>query len=269
MLNLQPIEYVGRAPSRPEKKHPNLIGGWVLLLMTLGIGFVFIRPMVPFLQSKRAHATKANAERAIGELKESKDFAKWLAAAALARTTEIVEYDSGYYDLSYPGGDLPSHKGICADLVVRSYRSLGVDLQELVHEDMAENFRLYPQLWERKEPDSNIDHRRVPNLQRYFSRYGKELENSPSIDDYEIGDVVSWRLSFGALEQGGSHIGIVVPGPGARSDEKWVVHNIGSGPEWEDKLFGYEIVGHYRFAPGRESSTASAENEAGISPTSH
>jgi hypothetical protein len=47
------------------------------------------------------------------------------------------------------------------------------------------------------------------------------------------------------------------------------VHNIGSGPEWEDKLFDYEIVGHYRFAPGRESSTASAENEAGISPTSH
>lgn len=263
MLNLQPIEYVGRAPRRPKKKRPNFFGGWFLLLMAIGIGFAFVRPMVPFLQSKRAQASKANAEKAIGQLKESNDFAKKLAAAALARTHEKVEYDPGYYDLSYPGGDVPPHKGICADLVVRSYRSLGVDLQKLVHEDMSEHFRLYPQLWERKEPDSNIDHRRVPNLQRYFSRYGKELGNSPSIDDYDVGDVVTWRLPYGAAEQGGSHIGIVVPGPGARSNEKWVVHNIGSGPEWEDKLFDYEIVGHYRFAPGRESSTASADNEAG------
>ena len=107
MLNLQPIEYVGRAPSRRKKKHPNLIGGWVILLMTLGIGFAFIRPMVPFLQSKRAHASKANVQRAIGELKESKDFAKRLAAAALARTNEIVEYDEGYRVISYPNGDVP------------------------------------------------------------------------------------------------------------------------------------------------------------------
>ncbi|NIP96714.1 MAG: DUF1287 domain-containing protein, partial [Akkermansiaceae bacterium] len=163
--------------------------------------------------------------------------------------------------LSYPGGDVPAHKGICSDLVVRSYRTLGVDLQKLVHEDMQEHFRLYPQVWKRKGPDRNIDHRRVPNLQRYFSRFGKVLGNSRSLDDYDYGDVVAWRLPYGASNQGASHIGIVVPGPGARSSEKWVVHNIGSGPEWEDKLFSYEIVGHYRFAP-REEMPASAENEA-------
>ena len=86
-------------------------------------------------------------------------------------------------------------------------------------------------------------------MQRYFSRFGKVLENSRSLDDYEVGDVVTWKLPYGAAEQAGSHIGIVVPGPGALSGEKWVVHNSGSGPRWEDKLFGYEIVGHFRFTP--------------------
>ena len=173
-----------------------------------------------------------------------------------------MEYDPGYYDLAYPGGDVPAHKGVCTDLVVRSYRSLGVDLQKLVHEDMSDHFRLYPQLWDRKGPDSNIDHRRVLNLQRFFSRFGKVLETSHSLDDYDIGDVVTWKLPYGATEQGGSHIGIVVPGPGARSNEKWVVHNIGSGPEWENKLFDYEIVGHFRFVPEREAMTASTDKEA-------
>ena len=114
----------------------------------------------------------------------------------------------------------------------------------------------YPQIWKRQGSDANIDHRRVPNLQRFFSRFGKALGTSESLADYEVGDVVTWRLPYGASE-GGSHIGIVVPG--ARSDEKWVVHNEGSGPEWEDKLFGYEIVGHFRFKPHAELATATAE----------
>jgi uncharacterized protein YijF (DUF1287 family) len=230
-------------------------------MLVVGIGFFFVRPILPFLQAQRSRASAQNAERAIEELKASADFAKKLAAAALERTKEKVEYDPGYYDLNYPGGDLPAHKGICSDLVVRSYRALGVDLQKLVHEDMRENFRLYPQLWKLKGPDANMDHRRVPNLQRYFSRNGDVLRNSRTVDDYEVGDVVAWSLPYGETNAGGSHIGIVVPGPGERSGEKWVVHNIGSGPEWEDKLFSYDIVGHYRFSPREKTVTASVDNE--------
>ena len=59
-------------------------------------------------------------------------------------------------------------KGVCTDLVIRSYRVLDTDLQKLVHEDMQLNFRIYPQLWGLSQPDANIDHRRVPNLQRFF-----------------------------------------------------------------------------------------------------
>ena len=268
MLNLQPIEYVGKsARHQPRKKKgprgPGFFGGWFLLILVIAISFFFLRPIIPFLQSQRAQASAVNKKKAIDELRSSEEFSKNLAAAALERTRETVNYDPAYYDLAYPGGDLPPHKGVCTDLVVRSYRTLGVDLQQLVHEDMSAHFRLYPQLWERKGPDSNIDHRRVPNLQRYFSRFGKILENSHSLDDYKVGDVVTWKLPYGAAEQAGSHIGIVVPGPGARGNEKWIVHNIGSGPEWEDKLFDYEIVGHFRFAPLHETMTASASRKAG------
>ena len=265
MLNLRPIEYVGKSPRnqpRRRKKSGGFFGGWFLLMLVIGIGFFYLRPIIPFLQSQRAEASVVNKIKAIETLQSSNEFAKNLAAAALKRTEQEVEYDPGYYDIAYPGGDLPEGKGVSTDLIVRSYRALGVDLQQLVHEDMSAHFRLYPQLWERKGPDRNIDHRRVPNLQRYFSRFGKVLNKSHSLDDYEIGDVVTWSLPYGAAEKAGSHIVIVVPGPGARSGEKWVVHNIGSGPEWEDKLFDYEIEGHFRFGPIRGSMTAAAETKA-------
>ena len=265
MLNLQPVEFIGKSHRRPgpkRRKGPSFFGGWFLLILTLAIGFFFLRPIIPYLKSQQDRASAANRTKAIEQLRSSEEFSKNLAAAALQRTNEKVEYDPGYYDLAYPGGDVPAHKGVCTDLVVRSYRSLGVDLQKLVHEDMSDHFRLYPQLWDRKGPDSNNYHRRVLNMQRFFSRFGKVLETSHSLDDYDIGDVVTWKLPYGATEQGGSHIGIVVPGPGARSNEKWVVHNIGSGPEWENKLFDYEIVGHFRFVPEREAMTASTDKEA-------
>lgn len=245
---LSPIEYIGPAPRR-RKRRRNPFGGFFLLLLAVGIGFVFVRPLVPFLKAQQSHASEMNAEEAIRDLRKGGEQASRLAAAALRRTLAEVKYDPAYYSISYPGGDIPTGKGMSEDVVVRSYRQLGVDLQQLIHEDMIMNFRQYPQFWKMKGPDSNIDHRRVPNLQRFFSRHGEELKLSRLGNDYAFGDVVAWRLPFGENRQAASHIGIVVPGPGARREEKWVVHNIGAGPEWEDELFSYEIVGHYRFVP--------------------
>ena len=159
MLNLRPIEYVGKSPRnkpRQRKRSGGFFGGWFLLMLVIGIGFFYLRPIIPFLQSQRAEATTVNKAKAIETLQNSDEFSKKLAAAALKRTAEDVEYDPGYYDIAYPGGDLPANNGVSTDLIVRSYRALGVDLQQLVHEDMSEHFRLYPQLWERKGPDRNI-----------------------------------------------------------------------------------------------------------------
>jgi len=92
------------------------------------------------------------------------EFTKRLVAAAIERTHHTVRYVSSYVRIPYPGGDVPADTGVCTDEIIRSYRAVGVDLQKEVHEDIARNFAAYPHRWHGTKPDSNIDHRRVPNL---------------------------------------------------------------------------------------------------------
>ena len=167
-----------------------------------------------------------------------------LVSAALDRTNHHVIYEGSYRKIDYPMGDVPENIGVCTDVVVRSYRKLGLDLQQLVHEDMKANFAQYPKNWGLKRPDTNIDHRRVPNLERFFERHGKTLAITDDPKDYLPGDIVSWRLAGGL-----PHIGIVSNKKSAKSDNYMIVHNIGLGPKLEDVLFDYRIVGHYRYLP--------------------
>ena len=166
--------------------------------------------------------------------------------AALERTKHNVRYDGSYYSIQYPGGDVPANIGVCTDVVIRSYRALGVDLQKLVHEDMSSNFDAYPskRIWGLTRTDKNIDHRRVPNLQVFFSRLGHRLTVTQSKIDYAPGDIVTWMLP-GNLP----HIGIVTDRKSKISDRPLIVHNIGFGPKLDDMLFSYKVTGHYRYAP--------------------
>jgi uncharacterized protein YijF (DUF1287 family) len=129
-------------------------------------------------------------------------------------------------------------------VVVRAFRAAGVDLQARVHEDMRGNFRAYPQKWGLKQPDSNIDHRRVPNLQRWFQRQGKAVPVSANAADYRAGDVVSWKLPNGL-----DHIGVVSAQRSRDGARPMVVHNIGAGAQEEDVLFAWPQTGHYRAFP--------------------
>ncbi|MCL4677434.1 MAG: DUF1287 domain-containing protein [Alphaproteobacteria bacterium] len=173
-------------------------------------------------------------------------FADKLAAAALEQTKTRVTYDGSYFKIPYPGGDVPAHLGVCTDVIVRAYRALAIDLQQKVHEDMKANFAKYPKLWGLKATDTNIDHRRVPNLQVFFTRHGQSLPVTRNPDDYKTGDLVTWNLkTVGSLP----HIGIVT---GEKSEDglrPLIVHNIGAGTALEDMLFSYTITGHYRYAP--------------------
>ena len=172
------------------------------------------------------------------------EFIRRLVAAAIERTHHSVRYVSDYVSIPYPGGDVPQDTGVCTDEIVRSYRAVGVDLQKEVHEDMVRFFDLYPHKWQR-HPDTNIDHRRVPNLMVFFSRKGEKLPITVQAQDYAPGDIVAWDL-------GGSitHIGIVVDRKGS-SGSYMVVHNIGRGPQMEDVLFDWKVIGHYRYyGPG-------------------
>ena len=172
---------------------------------------------------------------------EPEGFVEGITTAALDRTSHAIRYDGSYHSMRYPGGDVPANVGVCTDVLIRSYRMLGIDLQKEVHEDMRAAFSAYPQRWGLTAPDSNIDHRRVPNLEVFFARAGEELPITDDAGDYQPGDVVSWMV--GPLP----HIGIVVPLRSNDGERFQVVHNIGRGPEVEDILFDYPIVGHFRY----------------------
>lgn len=167
-----------------------------------------------------------------------------LITAAIAQTKTSVTYNGTYFNIPYPDGDIPAQYGVCTDVIIRAYRTQGIDLQKLVHEDMKAHFNLYPKLWGLNKTDTNIDHRRVPNLQVFFTRFGKQLPITKNAADYKPGDLVTWNLK----NDGGSlpHIGIVTDRK-APSGNPLIVHNIGAGPRIEDTLFDYKITGHYRY----------------------
>ena len=141
----------------------------------------------------------------ISALGFGQNFPSKLSNAAINLTKDKVVYDPAYFVLKYPNGDVPADKGVCTDVVIRAYRKLGIDLQKEVHEDMAKNFSKYPKKWGLKRPDTNIDHRRVPNLMVFFSRFGKVKPITNDAIDYVPGDIVTWDLPKNL-----THIGIVV-----------------------------------------------------------
>jgi hypothetical protein len=169
-------------------------------------------------------------------------FLKRLADSTLQLTNQQVTYDPTYFTIKYPNGDVPANKGVCTDVVIRTYRKLGIDLQKEVHEDMLANFTLYPKLWGLKQTDKNIDHRRVPNLMVFFKRKGKEKKISDKATDYLPGDIVCWNLG-GAI----THIGLVSSKKSADGQRYQLVHNIGAGQVLEDCLFDFKIIGHYTY----------------------
>lgn len=169
-------------------------------------------------------------------------FGQRLSAAALARTDARVRYVPAYVKMDYPGGDAPADTGVCSDEVIRVYRALGVDLQRLVHEDMQAARGAYPNLWGAQGTDTNIDHRRVPNLMVFFARHGLSLPVTQNADDYQPGDVVVWVLSNGLL-----HTGMLVAPQSPDRKRHLVVHNIGEGPKLEDALWVGKVVAHFRY----------------------
>ncbi len=164
-----------------------------------------------------------------------------IVSAARSQIGVTTSYDPSYVSLDYPGGDVPEHCGVCTDVIVRALRkAINLDLQKALHEDMKANFSAYPKIWKLKRPDKSIDHRRVPNLRRYFKRKGYSLPVKSGTTQYLPGDLVTCTVPPHL-----PHIMVV-------SDKKTakgiplVIHNIGSGTKEEDRLTDFKITGHYR-----------------------
>jgi uncharacterized protein len=171
------------------------------------------------------------------------DKIKKILESAVEQTNLTKTYDPAYVVLPYPNGDVPMEKGVCTDVVIRALRKAGVDLQKDVHEDMRANFSIYPKKWGLKKADSNIDHRRVPNLQTFFTRKGKSLQITENAENFKPGDIVAWDLNGKGL----THIGLVSNIWNESTKRYLIIHNIGSGAKAEDVVFDWKIIGHYRY----------------------
>ncbi|MEW6622839.1 MAG: DUF1287 domain-containing protein [Bacillota bacterium] len=154
-----------------------------------------------------------------------------------------TRYDASYAVMAYPGGDVSPDVGACTDVVIRAFRNAGIDLQHLIHEDMRENFSIYPQRWGLKGPDPNIDHRRVPNQMTFFERYGTKLttEVEGHLDQWQWGDVVYWVFPDGKS----LHTGIISDRT-TKDGMPLVIHNSSITRE-DNCLLRWEIIGHYRY----------------------
>ena len=159
-------------------------------------------------------------------------FGRALAAAAQAQTHDLVIYNAAYRTIAYPGGDVPLQFGVCTDVVIRAYRALDIDLQQLVH------------ITRRGASDRNIDHRRTELLRGFFAVHGEQLPVSPFIEDYLPGDIVTYYRPQNKSST--AHIALVsdVTAPSGRP---MIVHNRGWGVQLEDALFVDQMTGHYRF----------------------
>ena len=214
-----------------------------------------IMPDTPLVQKKinqvpvvyQKLSPKKTPTRRINKSPYANSFNNKLSNAALGRLRSKVRYDGSYVKIAYPGGDVPQHIGVCTDVVIRSYRKLGIDLQEQVHRDMSAAFNTYPnpKKWGLSRPDTNIDHRRVYNLRKFFQRRGAGLPITRNPHNYKPGDIVSWMVGPDL-----PHIGVVVNKRSKVDPNRFmVVHNIARGPQLEDMLFAFPITGHYRYTP--------------------
>lgn len=169
---------------------------------------------------------------------------KKVLQGAKATLQDGYEYDMSmaYYTIGFPNGDIDSKIGVCTDVIVRALRKSDiVDLQKAINDDVRSSWSDYPmKRWKAKKPDSNIDHRRVMNLEVWFAKNWQIVNDE---NDFQPGDIVVWDMNQDGYSD---HIGIV--SDTFANGNYYVIHNH-PDPGYvanEDKLHRWEIAGHYR-----------------------
>lgn len=160
----------------------------------------------------------------------------------------VTVYDNSWMETSsYPMGDVPSSRGACTDVVVRALREIGIDLQELVHDDIMRDMPAYGV----SGVDPNIDHRRVSTMFTYLQRNAMSV--STDLRDkaaWRAGDIVfvAWQWKRGALPE---HAGIISDKMGPRG-LPLVIENGGPRTIEADSLGRGKVVGHFRALQKRD-----------------
>ena len=223
-----------------------LLGFVGLLVLILGGMFIygFDRGKLPENEIIFDPTTEATTVKKDTIADDVSAFRKQLSQKAIGIIDASIKYTPNYVAIAYPNGDVPAKTGVCTDVVIRAYRKLGIDLQKEVHEDMKAHFNEYPKMWGATKTDTNIDHRRVPNLEVFFKRKGKALPITQNANDYKTGALVTWMINDKM-----PHIGIVTNKLSKDGKRRLIVHNVGGGQVLEDCLFKYQITGHFVYEP--------------------
>ncbi len=141
------------------------------------------------------------------------------------------------YDGSYVVGGFPEEsKGVCTDVIWRAFREAGYDLREMVDRDIVAHLEDYLRV---KEPDRDIDFRRVPNLEVFFDKYAQTLTN-------DLEDLAAWQPGDIVVFADGTHIGIVSD-KRAENGYPYIIHNAGQPNREENYLKRDQVRKHYRF----------------------
>ena len=149
-----------------------------------------------------------------------------------------TKYISNYYNGGYP----PDKEGVCTDVIWRGFKTASINLKDLIDKDIKNNIKLYPRV--NGKPDRNIDFRRVPNQDVFFSRHTLSLNtevkarNAENLKQWQPGDIVVF---------GQSHIGII-SNKRDKNGIPYVIHN--TKPHASILKLSYFttlIHGHYRW----------------------
>lgn len=176
---------------------------------------------------------------------------KMMTAARIYISNKDLHYDDGYYAGGYPPDDV----GVCTDVVWKAMEAAGVNIKDLVSEDISEHFKAYDDLISVQDP--NIDFRLVPQLERFLERNAIVL--TTDVDDvlaWQPGDIVTFESS---------HVAVV-----SRLYNVWgrpyiIQHGKDPAAE-EDRIFasdGMKISGHFRWnlASGKAIKVNQAETD--------
>lgn len=216
----------------------------MFVISVLAVAAMSVALLRPYWPAVRFKIMPPPVSDSIALIEHPKTTAEKIVNGAKMEAIRRVRYDPSYMRIPYPNGDVPRHQGACTDVIVRALRNAGYDLQKLMHEDMTAHFSAYPHKWGLRTPDSNIDHRRVPNQVVFMKRHGLELTRSTegdAVKTWQPGDLVYWNLTPTV-----THCGVISD---ERNDEglPLVIHNIGPVAAQQDCLRSWPIIGHFRY----------------------
>ncbi|WP_315118556.1 DUF1287 domain-containing protein [uncultured Clostridium sp.] len=157
---------------------------------------------------------------------------------------EEVKNKTKYVDAYYNGGYPPDSEGVCTDVIWRAFKSIDLNLKELIDEDIKKNTKIYWRV--QGTPEPNIDFRRVPNQDVFFKNNAESLINEiipgdvENLKQWQPGDIIIMYKPY-------EHV-VIVSDKRDRNGVPYIIHNY--YPYARETLYNYKklkVDGHYRW----------------------